>query len=47
MDRGYTDMVDKLGLKFAFLTDPNGTYIELTGRAQRQVVFGSPFPAIR
>jgi catechol 2,3-dioxygenase-like lactoylglutathione lyase family enzyme len=30
MDRGYTDLVSKLGLKFAFLTDPNGSYIELT-----------------
>jgi catechol 2,3-dioxygenase-like lactoylglutathione lyase family enzyme len=30
MDRGYTDLVGKLGLRVAFLTDPNGTYIELT-----------------
>jgi catechol 2,3-dioxygenase-like lactoylglutathione lyase family enzyme len=30
MDKGYTDVSDKMGLKIAFFTDPNGTYIELT-----------------
>jgi catechol 2,3-dioxygenase-like lactoylglutathione lyase family enzyme len=30
MDMNYNDMTKNLGLKIAFLTDPNGTYIELT-----------------
>lgn len=30
MDMAYTDMSSKIGLKIAFLTDPNGTRIELT-----------------
>ena len=30
MDMNYNDMSKNLGLKIAFLTDPNGTYIELT-----------------
>jgi catechol 2,3-dioxygenase-like lactoylglutathione lyase family enzyme len=30
LDMPYTDMTSKIGLKIAFLTDPNGTYIELT-----------------
>jgi catechol 2,3-dioxygenase-like lactoylglutathione lyase family enzyme len=30
MDMAYNDMSSKLGLKIAFITDPNGTYIELT-----------------
>ncbi len=30
MDMPYNDMSSKIGLKIAFLTDPNGTYIELT-----------------
>lgn len=30
MDMAYTDVTSKMGLKIAFLTDPNGTYIELT-----------------
>ena len=30
MDMAYTDATSKMGLKIAFFTDPNGTYIELT-----------------
>ena len=30
MDMAYNDMSSKLGLKIAFITDPDGTYIELT-----------------
>jgi catechol 2,3-dioxygenase-like lactoylglutathione lyase family enzyme len=30
LDRPYTDATSKMGLKIAFITDPNGTYIELT-----------------
>jgi catechol 2,3-dioxygenase-like lactoylglutathione lyase family enzyme len=30
LDRPYTDVTSKMGLKIAFFTDPNGTYIELT-----------------
>jgi catechol 2,3-dioxygenase-like lactoylglutathione lyase family enzyme len=30
LDMPYTDMTARIGLKIAFLTDPNGTYIELT-----------------
>lgn len=30
MDKGLTDVTEKMGLKIAFFTDPNGTYIELT-----------------
>lgn len=30
MDVAYTDATSKMGLKIAFFTDPNGTYIELT-----------------
>ena len=30
MDTEMIDMTDQFGLKIAFLTDPNGTYIELT-----------------
>jgi hypothetical protein len=30
LDMPYTDAVARMGLKIAFLTDPNGTYIELT-----------------
>ncbi|MEO8100248.1 MAG: VOC family protein [Acidobacteriota bacterium] len=30
MDMAFNDMSTKLGLKIAFITDPNGTYIELT-----------------
>lgn len=30
LDVAYTDASAKLGLKIAFITDPNGTYIELT-----------------
>ena len=30
MDMNYNDVSAKLGLKIAFITDPNGTYIELT-----------------
>jgi catechol 2,3-dioxygenase-like lactoylglutathione lyase family enzyme len=30
LDVNYTDATAKLGLKIAFITDPNGTYIELT-----------------
>ncbi len=30
LDVPYTDVVARMGLKIAFLTDPNGTYIELT-----------------
>ena len=30
LDMAYTDASTKLGLKIAFITDPNGTYIELT-----------------
>jgi hypothetical protein len=30
LDMAYTDASSKMGLKIAFLTDPNGTYIELT-----------------
>jgi len=30
LDMAYTDGTAKFGLKIAFLTDPNGTYIELT-----------------
>ena len=30
MDMAYTDVTSKMGLKIAFFTDPNGTYIELT-----------------
>jgi catechol 2,3-dioxygenase-like lactoylglutathione lyase family enzyme len=30
MDMNFNDMSAKIGLKIAFITDPNGTYIELT-----------------
>ena len=30
MDMAYNDVTSKIGLKIAFITDPNGTYIELT-----------------
>ena len=30
LDMPYTDATSKMGLKIAFTTDPNGTYIELT-----------------
>jgi catechol 2,3-dioxygenase-like lactoylglutathione lyase family enzyme len=30
LDVPYTDVTARIGLKIAFLTDPNGTYIELT-----------------
>lgn len=30
LDRPYTEMKAKIGVDLAFLTDPNGTYIELT-----------------
>jgi predicted enzyme related to lactoylglutathione lyase len=30
MDMAPRDMTSTLGLKIAFVTDPNGTYIELT-----------------
>jgi catechol 2,3-dioxygenase-like lactoylglutathione lyase family enzyme len=30
MDMGYNDMTSKIGLKIAFITDPNGASIELT-----------------
>jgi catechol 2,3-dioxygenase-like lactoylglutathione lyase family enzyme len=30
LDRPLTDATSKMGLKIAFITDPNGTYIELT-----------------
>ena len=30
MDMAYNDVSAKIGLKIAFITDPNGTYIELT-----------------
>jgi catechol 2,3-dioxygenase-like lactoylglutathione lyase family enzyme len=30
LDRPYTDVTSKMGLKIAFFTDPNGIYIELT-----------------
>jgi catechol 2,3-dioxygenase-like lactoylglutathione lyase family enzyme len=30
LDRPYTDATARIGLKIAFITDPNGTYIELT-----------------
>ncbi len=30
MDRTYSEMKGKIGVDLAFLTDPNGTYIELT-----------------
>lgn len=30
LDVPYTDATSKIGLKIAFITDPNGTYIELT-----------------
>jgi catechol 2,3-dioxygenase-like lactoylglutathione lyase family enzyme len=30
MDRAYSEMKGKIGVDLAFLTDPNGTYIELT-----------------
>ena len=30
MDMNYNDLTGKIGLKIAFITDPNGTYIELT-----------------
>ena len=30
MDTAYNDLTSKIGLKYAFITDPNGTYIELT-----------------
>jgi catechol 2,3-dioxygenase-like lactoylglutathione lyase family enzyme len=30
LDVPYTDATSKMGLKIAFITDPNGTYIELT-----------------
>ena len=36
MDSGPTDMTKQFGLKIAFLTDPNGTRIELTEGLTKQ-----------
>jgi hypothetical protein len=36
MDRDYEDMSSKIGLKIAFITDPNGAYIELTEGLNKQ-----------
>jgi catechol 2,3-dioxygenase-like lactoylglutathione lyase family enzyme len=36
MDRDYEDLSGKIGLKIAFITDPNGGYIELTEGLNKQ-----------